>query len=436
MRSVLLTLALAAALVPAVAGAATDKFSDDPLTSPRTAWWRQAKFGMFIHWGIYAVPAGEWKGGPVKGIAEWIMHKARIPVEEYEPLAKQFNPVKFDADAWAALAQAAGMKYLVITSKHHDGFSMFDSDRTTYDVVDATPWGRDPMAALSEACRKRNIKFCFYYSIMDWHHPDEDRSRPERFPGYERYMRGQVRELIEKYGPLGILWFDGQWIPQWNQEKGRDLYNYVRALQPSIIVNDRVGKRKEGDGDYRTPEQKIPAAAMEGQLWETCMTMNNTWGYSKHDQNWKSTADLVRKLIDIASKGGNFLLNVGPTAEGVIPEASVVRLKEMGAWMSKNGEAIYGTTRSPFAQYSFNGRCTTKGDTLYVHVFEWPREGTVEVRGLKGEVAGVRALDPAVGFPGHTSTLAGDGTVLNLSRPARPDPYATVIAVQLKPPGR
>lgn len=431
MRRSMLILALAA-LLAAGAGAATKQFPDEPLTGPRTAWWREGKFGMFIHWGIYAVPAGEWKGEPVKGNAEWVMHQAGIPPEEYEPLARRFKPVKFDADEWAGLAQEAGMKYVVITAKHHDGFSMYDSALTEYDVVDATPWGKDPMRALSAACRERGIRFCFYYSIMDWHHPAADRSHPARFPAYEEYMRGQVRELIEQYGPLGILWFDGQWIPQWSREKGRDLYNDVRALQPSIIINDRVGKRKEGDGDYRTPEQKIPAAAMEGQLWETCMTMNGTWGHSKHDDNWKSTADLVRKLIDIASKGGNFLLNVGPTAEGVIPAESVVRLRAIGAWMKTNSEAVYGTTRSPFEKHSFDGRCTVKGDTVYVHVFEWPKQGTVEVRGLQGEVAGVRPLDPSVGFPGYSNTVAAEGTVLNLSRPARPDPYATVIAVQLK----
>ncbi len=423
-----LVLAAALAAAPARGAEATYPLDDDPLTSPRTQWWRDAKFGMFIHWGIYAVPAGEWNGQPIKGIAEWIMHKAKIPVEAYAPLADRFHPVKFDADAWADLARDAGMRYMVITSKHHDGFSMFDSAHTDYDVVDATPWKHDPMKDLADACRARAIRFGFYHSIMDWYRPWQK----EEMDRFTVFMKAQLEELVTRYGPLGVLWFDGEWIKEWDQARGRDLYAYVRGLQNDIVINNRVGKRKRDDGDYETPEQNIPKAKVEGRLWETCMTINGTWGYSKHDTRWKSTRDLVRKLIDIASKGGNFLLNVGPTAEGVIPEESAVRLREMGRWLKVNGEAVYGTTASPFAAPPFDGRCTVKGDTLYLHIFSWPDEGTLEVGGLPGTVSGIRALDGGVGFPGGSSTLTAEGGRVSLSRPARPDPYATVIAVDLR----
>jgi len=292
---------------------------DDPLTSPRTEWFRQGKFGMFIHWGVYAVPAGVYQGKEVGGLGEWIMDKAKIPVPEYEKFARQFNPTRFDAREWVRLAKEAGMTYMVITSKHHDGFCLWDSKHTAYDIIDTTPFARDPLKELAHACREAGITLCFYHSIMDWHHPD---AGGEAFPRYREHLKAQVKELIAGYGPLGILWFDGEWIKEWDEAQGADLYRFCRTLQPSLMVNNRVGKRKSTDGDYETPEQDIPAGAIKGRLWETCMTMNDTWGFKTNDQNWKSTTDLLRKLIDIASKGGNFLLNVGPTAEGLIPEPS------------------------------------------------------------------------------------------------------------------
>ena len=403
---------------------------DDPLTSPRTLWWREGKFGMFIHWGVYAVPAGVYKGKKIGGIGEWIMHKAKIPIPEYEKFTRQFNPTKFDADEWVRLAKQAGMTYVVITSKHHDGFCMFDSEVSEYDIIDATPFDRDPMKELAQACRKHGLKFCFYHSIMDWHHP---KAKGGAFDEYHKnYLKPQVKELITRYGPLGIMWFDGEWIGQWNQQKGRDLYNFCRQLQPSLIVNNRVGKRKRTDGDYETPEQNIPAGAIRGRLWETCMTMNNTWGYKKHDRNWKSHKDLLRKLIDIASKGGNFLLNVGPKADGTIPEPSVTRLKKVGRWLARNGEAVYGATQSPWKRHPFNGRCTVKGNTLYVHVFEW--DGPVRLPGLKGDVKRVRTLDEQLGKVEHKVTEEEGVTFLELGPPKTPDPVATVIAVEFDKP--
>jgi len=400
---------------------------DDPLTSPRTEWFRYSKFGMFIHWGVYAVPAGVYKGKEVGGIGEWIMDRGKIPIPEYEKFAKQFNPTRFNGAEWVRIAKDAGMRYMVITSKHHDGFCMWPSQVSDYDIADRTPFKRDPMKELAEACRAAGIKLCFYHSIMDWHHPD---AKALGFPTYREHLKAQVKELITGYGPLGILWFDGEWIKDWDQAKGADLYRFCRTLQPSLIVNNRVGKRKTNDGDYETPEQNIPAGAIKGRLWETCMTMNNTWGFKKNDHNWKSTTDLVRKLIDIASKGGNFLLNVGPTAEGLIPEPSIVRLKEIGQWLKRNGDAIYGATASPWTKHLFNGRCTVKGKTLYVHVFNW--DGPVRLVGIKGDVVKAEPLDTRLGAAKYEVTSEDGVQVLTLHAPETPDLIATVIAVHFK----
>jgi alpha-L-fucosidase len=350
----------------------------------RMAWWRDARFGMFIHWGIYSVPA--------KG--EWYMHNGKVPIPVYEKYARQFDPVRFNALQWVRLAKAAGMKYIVITAKHHDGFCMWDSKVTGYDIMDRTPFHRDILKELAAACKKEGIRLCFYYSIMDWHQPDASGAR---FPVYrEKYLKPQLKELLTRYGPIGVLWFDGEWIPEWTEQEGKDLYHYVRSLQPGIIVNNRIGKGRNGlegmnpdptaAGDFGTPEQEIPATGLPGIDWESCMTMNDDWGYNAADTNWKTTTTLIHNLVDIASKGGNYLLNVGPTARGVIPEPSVVRLKEIGKWMTVNGESIYGTMASPFASTPW-GRCTQKklpsgGTRLYLHLFHWPVDRTLRVTGL------------------------------------------------------
>jgi len=367
----------------------------------RMKWWRDARFGLFIHWGIYAVPAGEWKGKTNYG--EWIRHSAQIPIGEYDKFVKQFNPVKFNADEWVRLAKDAGMKYIVITSKHHDGFCLFDSKYTDYDVM-STPFKRDILKELSEACRKQGMRLCFYHSIMDWHHPDylprrdweKDRSATgANFDRYVQYMKNQLKELITNYGPIGVLWFDGEWESTWNEKYGRDLYRYVRSLQPDIIINNRVGasrsgmegfsQDKESAGDFGTPEQQIPATGLPGIDWETCMTMNDNWGYNSHDKNFKSAESMIRMLADIASKGGNYLLNIGPTAEGVFPPESIERLRQIGQWMKANGESIYTTQAGPFKKLEW-GRCTQKavagGTRLYLHVFDWPADGKLIVPGI------------------------------------------------------
>jgi len=391
----------------------------------RMKWWRDGKFGMFIHWGLYAIPAGEWKGKKVPGIGEWIMHRGRIPKEEYAPLQKQFNPVKFDAKQWVAVAKAAGMKYIVITSKHHDGFCLFDSKLSDYDIA-GTPYQRDLLEQLADECHKQGIEICWYHSIMDWYHPD---AKGASFPKYAQHMRGQLRELLTNYGKIGVLWFDGEWIGEWTEQQGIELEKYVRSLQPDLIVNNRVGKRKRSPGDFGTPEQHIPATGMPGWDWETCMTMNNTWGFKKDDHHWKSTEDLIHKLVDIVSKGGNFLLNVGPTAEGLIPEPSVQRLARIGAWMDVNGESIYGTTASPFKKLSW-GRCTKKTGVLYLHVFDWPGDGKLRVPGLANTVKKAFLLADKDGA--SLETTREDTDVLVAVPAKAPDAIDTVVVLQIE----
>jgi len=417
----------------------------------RMKWWREARFGMFIHWGLYAVPAGEYKGQRSTRIGEWIMEWANIPRAEYEKFASQFNPVKFDAHEWVGIAKNAGMKYIVITSKHHDGFAMYRSQVSNYDIVDATPYHEDPIKALAAEAKKQGLKFCFYYSILDWHHPSAYVDAPGKDPtagnrttkmrpggkeDYVAYMKGQLRELITNYDPA-VLWFDGEWQDWWSEEDGEDLYRFVRGLKPNIIINNRVGKGRQGmqgmsktdrqySGDFGTPEQQIPANGLPGVDWESCMTMNTTWGYKFYDDKWKAPETIVRNLIDVASKGGNYLLNVGPTAEGVIPEPSTRTLAEVGKWMKANGEAIYGTTASPFQKQLAFGRATSKGERTYLHVFDWPVDGRLHVPPLGKEIkkAYLLANGSALEF-----TQSSEG--LTITVPAKPlDQMTTVIVLE------
>ena len=351
----------------------------------RMQWWREAKFGMFIHWGLYSQLAGSYDGKEIDNNGEWIMDRAMIPVAKYAAVAKDFNPVKFDAAEWVRIAKCAGMKYIVITAKHHDGFAMYPSQASAFNLHDASPFKRDPLAELSEACRKEGLRFGLYYSqALDWHHPGG--ALPHR-GAWDAAQKGdmakyidtiavpQVREICTRYGPLAELWWDmpSGMTPQFATQ----LLAVVQATQPDVIMNNRLGGGVKGD--LETPEQFIPSTGgPAGRDWETCMTMNNTWGFKKQDTDWKSTEDLLRKLLDICHKGGNFLLNVGPTAEGVIPLASVERLAAIGAWLQKNGESVYGTSASPMPFLSW-GRCTRKGQTLFLHVFDWPASGELRV---------------------------------------------------------
>lgn len=329
----------------------------------RMEWWRNAGFGMFIHWGPYAVPAGVYDGEEITGIGEWIMNSAQIPIGEYEEYSRQFVPVEYDADEWVKVAKEAGMKYIIITSKHHDGFCLWDSEVSEYDVIDFSPINRDLLKELKHACNKHGIKLGFYHSIMDWHHPhaqaphyptynNREKVNPEFPLYYEDYMKPQLAELIKNYDPE-VLWFDGEWVPEFTHEQGQDLYQFIRELKPEIIINNRVDKGRQGmqgmskgdkeyAGDFGTPEQEI----LEGASvldWESCMTLNDTWGYKSWDDNWKSSETLVHNLVDIAAKGGNYLLNIGPMANGLIPEATVQRLNDVGKWMKINGEVIHNS---------------------------------------------------------------------------------------------
>ncbi len=412
----------------------------------RLDWWREARFGMFIHWGLYAIPAGRWEDET--GHAEWIRETAHIPLERYEEFLSRFDPQRFDADEWARMCAAAGMKYLVITSKHHDGFCLFDSRHTEWDVA-STPFRRDILAELSAACARHGVRFCTYHSIMDWHHPDylPRRSWEERpaegadYERFERYLHDQVTEIVTRYRP-GVLWFDGEWENTWTHERGVELYELCRSLDPALVINNRVDVHRggmagfsasdEAVGDFGTPEQEIPATGVPGVDWETCMTMNDHWGFNAADANWKSTETLVRMLIDIASKGGNFLLNVGPRADGTFPDEAVARLAEIGAWMEKHGEAIHGTSASPFEALPW-GRCTVKSagenTTLFLHVFERPADGRLVLPGLGNEPLSAGWLaGPRLALPVHR-----EGTDIVVEVPGTlPDPVASVVTLGIE----
>lgn len=375
----------------------------------RMKWWHEARFGMFIHWGLYSVPAGVYKDRT--DYAEWLMESAHVPVDEYEKYRDGFNPVKFDPDAWAKMAHDAGMKYVVITTKHHDGFALFDSKAGPYNIM-STPYKKDIMRELATAVRKEGLTMCWYHSIMDWHHPDYFPARAwnpragkqKTLDAYNEYLRKQVSELLTNYGPIGVMWFDGEWERSWNDHYGKPLYELCRTLQPNVIVNNRVSNSREGGmedatsggvGDFTTPEQYIPPTGLPGIDWETCMTMNNNWGYNSHDQHWKSSEVLVKNLVDVVSKGGNYLLNIGPKADGTFPDEAVSRLHDIGEWMKVNSEAIYGTEASEFDSLPW-GRSTTKfhpdSTTLYFHVFDWPKDGRLVIPGLASEVQSASVL--------------------------------------------
>jgi len=428
----------------------------------RMEWWREARFGMFIHWGVYALPAGIWDGRQIGGIGEWIMNRGKIPVADYQRMAKNFNPVKYDPDAWVRMAKDAGMKYIVITSKHHDGFALFETKASKWNVVDATVYGKDLLKPLAEACKKYGIKLGFYYShAQDWNNPGGSAARRPMKEGwanpdsviidaYTKEHKGhwdpaqekktfaqyiddvsvpQVKELLTNYGEVAVLWWD---TPTDMTDDAAKKLQAQLALQPNIITNDRL-KRPNFPGDHKTPEQRIPNLKdLDGTDWETCMTMNGTWGYKSYDHNYKTPETLIRNLLDIASKGGNFLLNVGPTDLGEFPQESIDILSKMGAWMKVNGEAVYGTKASPWGLFDW-GRCTKKetknGTTLYFSVFKWPADGKLVIPGIPNKVASALLLASGAKVNAVTSK---DG-VLTLTLPSTaPDAVASVIKVEVK----
>jgi alpha-L-fucosidase len=427
----------------------------------RMNWWRDARFGMFIHWGVYSVPAGTYKGHEVNRIGEWIMNRGKIPVAEYQQYAKQFNPVLYNPDEWVRMAKDAGMKYIVITAKHHDGFAMFKSNASKWNIVDATPYGKDVLKGLAAACKKYGMKLGFYYSqAQDWNNPGGAAARKVATEGWAnpdsakidaytaankghwdpaqttktmaQYMDEvavpQVKELLTNYGDVAVIWWD---TPTDMTDEAAAKLNSLLSLQPKIITNDRL-KRPNYPGDYKTPEQRIPnLSELDGKDWETCMTMNETWGYKSYAHNWKSSETLVRNLIDIASKGGNYLLNVGPKPDGTFPQESITILKQMGEWMKVNGEAIYGTTANPFAPVNW-GRVTKKEasgtTTLYFHVFDWPKDGKLVLPAFSNQVESVSLLGSTEKIKAKT-----ENGVTEVKLPdAALNKIASVVKVQVK----
>jgi alpha-L-fucosidase len=432
----------------------------DPAKDARMQWWREAGFGMFIHWGVYSVPAGTYNGHQIGRLGEWIMNRGKIPVSEYQKFAKEFNPVKFNADEWVKMAKDAGMKYIVITAKHHDGFAMFKSKASKWNIVDATPYGKDVLKELAAACKKYGIRLGFYYSqAQDWNNPGGSAARKVTTEGwanpdsakidaytaahnghwdpaqetktFAQYIDDvavpQVKELMTNYGDVAVLWWD---TPTNMTDEAALKLQAVLKLQPNIITNDRL-KRPNFPGDTKTPEQKIPTQAeLDGTDWETCMTMNETWGYKSYAKNWKPTETLIRNLVDIASKGGNYLLNVGPKADGTFPQESIDRLKEIGQWMKVNGEAIHATNASPLATLPW-GRVTSKETPtttiLYFAVFDWPKDGKLMVPDLKNELVSAKLL-----AGGDLKVKSEDGGLVMKVPDTAPDKIATVIKVEVK----
>jgi alpha-L-fucosidase len=428
----------------------------DPAREKRLEWFRDVKYGMFIHWGLYAIPAGEYKGQRAPGIGEWIMNRLRIPVTEYEQLTKQFNPTKFNPDEWVQLAQDAGMKYMVITSKHHDGFALFKSAVSPYNVADATPYKKDIIKMLADACAKRGMRLGFYYSqSQDWHEkdgagntwdfgPDTDAGGKE-LKNYDAYLRGkaepQVKELLTNYGPVALIWFD---TPRMMQgERGQRFVDIVRSTQPNTLIDGRLGT----EGDYRSTGDNVIPSEASSEAWETPATINDTWGFRKDDTNWKSAGQITFKLVDIVSKGGNYLLNVGPTSEGVIPQPSADVLRTVGRWLKVNGEAVYGAGVSPWGdEYgewtTKNGkdvrgqklflannewRATTKPGKVYITFFAEPRV-PFEIPPMRNKLLRAYQLEDKK----PVELTAKDGkTTFSLARPMW-DSMATVVVLEFE----
>ncbi|MBO9154490.1 alpha-L-fucosidase [Chitinophaga sp. GCM10012297] len=343
----------------------------------KTRWFTEAKFGLFLHWGPYAHFGGDIRGKRYYGITEWIMNRDKTPAAEYARLAGGFNPVEFDAEEWVRIAKASGVKYIVLTAKHHDGFAMWDSKVSDFDIVDATPYKKDPIKALAAACKKEGIKLGFYYSqFQDWHEPNGGGNSWDFDPkkkDYAAYYRGkslpQITELLSNYGELGIIWFDTP--GNMNKEESAAFLEKVHQLQPNCLVSSRVGN---GLGDFKDfGDGEVPAGVVKG-AWEAIFTHNDSWGYSAFDQNFKTPQEIIRLLAEVASKGGNLMMNIGPMGNGKLPALSEKYFRATGDWLKVNGEAVYGTGYSPIAPQPW-GVMTHKPGKLYLHVFHRPHNG-------------------------------------------------------------
>lgn len=453
MKKISVLIILLSLLIAPAAGALT--------TEEKMEWWQDAKFGMFVHWGPYAIYGGEYKDHRQhRGGAEWIMNRCKIPFREYRAAASTFNPVNFNADSLVLMAKNAGMKYLVFTTKHHDGFAMFDSDASNFNIVDYTPFGRDIVDEIVKACRRHDMRIGFYYSqSQDWCNPGGNTARKEMWEGwknpdsleidtytrehggswdpfqttktFEEYFYSvslpQIKELLSRYGDeLGVIFFD---TPQHiTKQQASDVMAEL-AKYPKVIVNDRL-KRPDFPGDYKTPEGRIPKSEdIEGIYWETCMNIGSSWGYKSWDTAWKSSRDIVRNLLTISGMGGNYLLNVGPDSYGDVPQEARRCLDGVGEWMNKYGEAVHGTRRSHIlpAWGAVTRKDEGKNSVLYLCVFDIPADGKISVPSRLGA---------------RKATLLADGTELKMSRrngqievtlpEGKADPIATVVKVELK----
>jgi alpha-L-fucosidase len=422
----------------------------DPAKEKRLEWFREAKYGLFIHWGLYALPAGEWNGKRSPGLGEWVMLRSRVPVKEYEQLAARFNPVKFNADEWVKLAKDAGMKYIVITSKHHDGFALFKSNASKYNIVDATPFRRDVLKELADACARGGIRLGFYYSqSQDWHEPNGAGNEWD-FPAddkkdYDQYLRGkaepQVKELLTGYGKVALIWFDTPRMM--TGDRPHRFTKIVRDMQPDTLIDGRLG----AEGDYTSTGDNVVPPNVSGEAWEVPATINHTWGFRRDDTDWKAPGQITFKLVDIVSKGGNYLLNVGPTAEGVIPQASQDILRTVGKWLQVNGEAVYGAGATPFGEelgepsakgfkdvrgdtlvyQQIQWRVTTRPGKLYITFFDEPR-APFAVPAMKNRITKAYRLADRAPIDMKTENAR---TYLTLERPIF-DPMATVVVVEFE----
>jgi alpha-L-fucosidase len=416
-------------------GASKAESPAPPQETPQQKWFRDAKFGMFIHWGVYSV----------LGDGEWVMNNRGMPITEYEKIPPQFNPIKYDPAAWVALAKAAGMKYITITSKHHDGFAMFATKQSDWNIVDRTPYKKDVLKMLADECHKQGIKLFFYYSQLDWHHPDyfprgrtgKTAGRPESGDWYKYldYMDAQLTELLTNYGPIGGIWFDGWWDKPDADWRLAKTYGLIHRLQPTALIGSNHHQKPFPGEDFQMFEKDLPGHSTQdfnkeseiGSLpLETCDTINNSWGYNKNDKHFKNPTDLIHYLVRAAGYDSNFLLNIGPMPTGEIQPEFVERLQAMGKWLEKNGESIYGTRGGPITPRPW-GVTTQKGDTIYVHILDW-QDPALLLPKLDRQITDATML----GTGDKVEVVAADyGTVLKLPTSAN-NPVDNIVVLKTK----
>jgi len=434
-RPVVVLVAMLAVLMPGGAALGQEGYQPAPENLAARQWFQDAKFGLFVHWGVYSVLAD----------GEWVMNQRKIPAKDYEKLPAYFNPVAFDPAEWVGMVKAAGMKYITITSKHHDGFAMFDSKVTDWDIVDRTPYRKDVLKMLADECHRQGIKLFFYHSQLDWHHPDyyprgrtgRDAGRPESgdFNRYIDFMNAQLTELLTNYGDIAGVWFDGWWDrPDANWRLG-ETYSLIHRLRPAALIGANHHKRPFPGEDFQMFEKDLPGhntAGFSGEAeignlpLEYCDTISGAWGFNINDRSYKDTKTLVHMLARAAGYNSNLLLNVGPMPDGRIQPEFVERLREVGEWLRVHGESVYGTRGGPVPPRPW-GVTTRKGSTVYVHVLDWP-DGAILVPPLGGGVKSAKLLKTGAAVAARNLP---EGVLIPLPKTA-PDPYDTVIALELE----